>query len=82
MTWAKAALIRMTTRLAPLAESDGIRVDCLASQWIATGEVHHYGESSHRDGTSGPRRVLVWWSESTPRLIEWGDRGYRDFVDF
>jgi NAD(P)-dependent dehydrogenase (short-subunit alcohol dehydrogenase family) len=25
-------------------------------------------------------RVLVWWSEDTPRLIQWGDRGYRDFV--
>jgi NAD(P)-dependent dehydrogenase (short-subunit alcohol dehydrogenase family) len=27
-------------------------------------------------------RVLVWWSEDAPRLIEWGDRGYRDLVDF
>ena len=25
-------------------------------------------------------RVLVWWSEDDPRLIEWGDRGYRNFV--
>ena len=24
-------------------------------------------------------RVLVWWSESAPRLIKWADRGYRDF---
>jgi hypothetical protein len=24
-------------------------------------------------------RVAVWWSEDEPRLIEWGDRGYRDF---
>jgi NAD(P)-dependent dehydrogenase (short-subunit alcohol dehydrogenase family) len=23
-------------------------------------------------------RVLVWWSEDQPRLIKWGDRGYRD----
>jgi NAD(P)-dependent dehydrogenase (short-subunit alcohol dehydrogenase family) len=23
-------------------------------------------------------RVLVWWSEDPPRLIKWGDRGYRD----
>ena len=27
-------------------------------------------------------RVLVWWSEDAPRLIKWGDRGYRDLVDF
>jgi NAD(P)-dependent dehydrogenase (short-subunit alcohol dehydrogenase family) len=25
-------------------------------------------------------RVLVWWSGDAPRLIEWGDRGYRDLV--
>jgi NAD(P)-dependent dehydrogenase (short-subunit alcohol dehydrogenase family) len=23
-------------------------------------------------------RVLIWWSEDQPRLIKWGDRGYRD----
>jgi hypothetical protein len=26
-------------------------------------------------------RVLVWWSEDAPRLIKWGDRGYRDLMD-
>lgn len=26
-------------------------------------------------------RVVVWWSEKTPRVIEWGDRGYRDAVE-
>lgn len=25
-------------------------------------------------------RVLVWWSEDQPRLIEWGDRGYEKFT--
>jgi NAD(P)-dependent dehydrogenase (short-subunit alcohol dehydrogenase family) len=25
-------------------------------------------------------RVVVWWSEDAPRLIQWGDRGYR-FAD-
>ena len=24
-------------------------------------------------------RVVVWWSEDAPRVIEWGDRGYRDW---
>jgi len=27
-------------------------------------------------------RVLVWWSEDAPHLIEWGDRGYSKFVEF
>jgi len=27
-------------------------------------------------------RVLVWWSEDVPQLIQWGDRGYRDLVAF
>ena len=27
-------------------------------------------------------RVVVWWSEDRPRLIQWGDRGYHDFADF
>ena len=27
-------------------------------------------------------RVVVWWSEDPPRLIPWGDRGYREVADF
>ena len=27
-------------------------------------------------------RVVLWWSEDQPRLIQWGDRGYRSFSDF
>jgi hypothetical protein len=27
-------------------------------------------------------RVLVWWSDDVPRLIQWGDRGYEEFADF
>jgi NAD(P)-dependent dehydrogenase (short-subunit alcohol dehydrogenase family) len=98
----------MTTRLASLAETDGIRVNCLAPGWIATEGVRQYWESltpSERetrgvpsqllttdqiaevvvrlaDDTSLAGRVLVWWSEDSPRLIEWGDRGYRGFVEF
>ncbi len=105
---AKAGMIRMTTRLALLAETDGIRVNCLAPGWIATEEVRKYWESltaEERLARSVPSRllttdqisevvvrlaedkslagrVLVWWSEGAPRLIEWGDRGYRDLVDF
>ena len=34
------------------------------------------------DDTSLAGRVLVWWSEDAPQLIQWGDRGYRDLVAF
>jgi len=104
---AKAGMIRMTTRLASLAGSDGIRVNCLAPGWIATGGALKYWESltpAERTERGVPSRllttgeiadavvrlavdrslagrVLVWWSENAPRLIEWGDRGYRDFVE-
>jgi len=101
-------MIRMTTRLAPLAETDGIRVNCLAPGWIATAGVRQHWESltsAERAARGMPSqllttdqiseavvrlaedrslagRVLVWWSEDAPRLIEWGDRGYRDLVEF
>jgi len=105
---AKAAMIRMTTRLASLADSDKIRVNCLAPGWIATDGVRQYWESltpearaergvpsrllstdqvadavvrlAEDESLAG--RVLVWWSEDAPRLIEWGDRGYRTFAEF
>jgi len=105
---AKAGVIRMATRLASLAQTDNIRVNCLAPGWIATDEVRHYWESltptkrmtrgipgrlltpdqiSHAvvrlaEDPAIYGRVLVWWSEDAPRIIEWGDRGYRDSVDF
>jgi NAD(P)-dependent dehydrogenase (short-subunit alcohol dehydrogenase family) len=105
---AKAGMIRMTTRLASLAKTDDIRVNCLAPGWIATDEVRRYWESltpEERTARSVPSRllttdqiseaviklaedrslagrVLVWWSENAPHLIGWGDRGYRDLVEF
>lgn len=36
---AKAGLIRLTASLAPLAERDGIRVNCVIPHWIRTPEV-------------------------------------------
>ena len=104
---AKAGMIRMTTRLAPLAQTDRIRVNCLTPGWIATDGPRQYWESLTpaqrvergvpstllspaqiaaaavrlaRDETLAGR-VLVWWSEGTPRLIEWGDRGYERWTD-
>ena len=105
---AKAGMIRMTTRLAPLAGTDQIRVNCLAPGWIATDSVRQIWEPltvEDRKKRGMPSRlltldqvsetvlrlaedhslagrVLVWWSEDAPRLVEWGDRGYRDFVHF
>ena len=105
---AKAGVIRMTTRLASLAKTDGIRVNCLAPGWIATDGSRQYWESltpSERvergvpsrllttdqvaeavvrlaDDVALAGRVLVWWSEDAPQLIQWGDRGYRDVIAF
>jgi len=105
---AKAGMIRMTTRLASLANTDGIRVNCLAPGWIATEGVRQYWASLTPDERVARRvpskllttdqiaeavirladdrslagRVLVWWSEDAARLIEWGDRGYRNLAEF
>lgn len=100
---AKAGMIRMTTRLASLGKTDGIRVNCLAPGWIAVDGPRQYwasltpSERAERgvpsrllttdeiagaverlaDDVSLAGRVLVWWSDDEPRLIQWGDRGYR-----
>jgi NAD(P)-dependent dehydrogenase (short-subunit alcohol dehydrogenase family) len=105
---AKAGIIRLTTRLAPLAEKDNIRVNCLAPGWIATDGPQQYWESltpAERVERGVPSqlltidqvseavvrlaedqslagRVLVWWSEDAPYLIQWGDRGYRNVEEF
>jgi NAD(P)-dependent dehydrogenase (short-subunit alcohol dehydrogenase family) len=102
---AKAGLISLTTMLAGLAESDNIRVNCLAPGWIDTDGPRQYWESltaAERVDRGVPSRlltlaqisdavvrlatdrslagrVLLWWSESEPRLIKWADRGYQAF---
>jgi NAD(P)-dependent dehydrogenase (short-subunit alcohol dehydrogenase family) len=42
---AKMGLIRLTTTLAPLHASDGIRVNCLVPAWVASHEVQTYVDS-------------------------------------
>src|SRR5262245_22466154 len=105
---AKAGMIRMTTRLASLARTDAIRVNCLAPGWIATDGPRQYWESltpAERAERGAPSklltvdqiaaaverlandaslagRVVVWWSENAPQLIERGDRGYCDVAPF
>ena len=72
---AKAGVIRLTTMLAWLGEEERIRVNCLAPGWIASEQVAEAVVLLAADETlSG--RVMVWWSEDTPGLIPWGDRGY------
>jgi NAD(P)-dependent dehydrogenase (short-subunit alcohol dehydrogenase family) len=104
---AKAGLLRLTTMLAWLAESEKIRVNCLAPGWIATPQVREYWEPltpEEREARGAPSRllsldevsdavlrlatdeslagrVMVWWSEDSPKLIPFGDRGYSDLSD-
>lgn len=98
----------MTTRLAGLAEKDGIRINCLAPGWIATEGPRQYWESltpAQRAERAVPARlisteeiaeavtklstdkllngrIVIWWSDDKPRIIEWGDQGYRDAAEF
>jgi hypothetical protein len=27
-------------------------------------------------------RVVIWWSDDSPRMIGWGDRGYHELAEF
>jgi NAD(P)-dependent dehydrogenase (short-subunit alcohol dehydrogenase family) len=57
----KAGVIRLTTMLASLQESDGIRVNCLAPGWIAAPQVREYWEPltpEQRKARHAPTRLL------------------------
>ena len=57
----KAGVIRLTTMLASLQESDGIRVNCLAPGWIAAPQVREYWEHltpEQRKARGAPSRLL------------------------
>jgi NAD(P)-dependent dehydrogenase (short-subunit alcohol dehydrogenase family) len=58
---AKAGLLRLTTMLAFLCESENIRVNCLAAGWFATPHVRQYWESlapEQRKTRGAPSRLL------------------------
>ncbi len=58
---AKAGVIRLTTMLTGLGETDGIRVNCLAPGWIASEQVRAYWEPltpEQRIERGAPARLL------------------------
>jgi 3-oxoacyl-[acyl-carrier protein] reductase len=68
---AKAGPIRLTTSLASLAESDRIRVNCLAPGWIATDGPRQYWESlmpAERIERGVPSRLLTTTEVATAVL--------------
>jgi NAD(P)-dependent dehydrogenase (short-subunit alcohol dehydrogenase family) len=72
----KAGVIRLTTMLASLHESDGIRVNCLAPGWIAAPQVREYWEPltrEQRKQRGAPSRLL--------RLEEVADAVFRLATD-
>jgi NAD(P)-dependent dehydrogenase (short-subunit alcohol dehydrogenase family) len=59
---AKAGAMRLTTRLAHLRDSDGIRVNCLVPHWIAVPEVKTYVDSltpEQRQTRGVPPRLIT-----------------------
>jgi NAD(P)-dependent dehydrogenase (short-subunit alcohol dehydrogenase family) len=59
---AKAGVIRLTTALAGLADTDGIRVNCLAPGWISTDGPRQYWESltpAQRRDRGVPSKLLT-----------------------
>lgn len=52
---AKAAIVRLTTTLAGLRESDNIRVNCLVPDWIAVPEVQAYYDALTPEQRLNPR---------------------------
>jgi len=69
---AKAGVMRLTTMLAPLAETENIRVNCLVPDWVATPEVKQYWdtltpEARHQQGVPD---VLTTVEEIADAVLE------------
>jgi NAD(P)-dependent dehydrogenase (short-subunit alcohol dehydrogenase family) len=59
---AKAGVMRLTTRLADVRDSDGIRVNCLVPHWIAVPEIKTYVDSltpEQRQTRGVPPRLIT-----------------------
>lgn len=69
---AKAGIMRLTTMLAPLAESENIRVNCLLPDWVATPEVKAYwdGLTAEDRHVQGVPDVLTTLDEIADAVLE------------
>jgi 3-oxoacyl-[acyl-carrier protein] reductase len=54
----------------------GVPSKLLATQEIAEMVVRMASDESLNG------RIVLWWSDDQPRLIQWGDRGYHDAAEF
>lgn len=68
---AKAGVIRFTTMLAPLAQKDNIRVNCLAPGWIASEEVRTFweGMTPEQRAERGAPSMLLQLDEVTEAVV-------------
>ena len=68
----KAGVIRLTTTLAWLRERDGIRVNCLVPDWVATEEVQAYvnGLTPQQRKEGGVPDVLTTLDEIADAVVE------------
>jgi NAD(P)-dependent dehydrogenase (short-subunit alcohol dehydrogenase family) len=67
---AKAGLARLTATLAPLAESDRIRVNCIVPNWIGTLEVFAEIEAMSPEERAGVPEVLTRPEEIAEFAVE------------
>ena len=67
---AKAALIRLTSTLAPLVDSHGVRVNCVVPDWVAT-ERGVQERAELPDSQRGPEQVpLETLTDAVVRFVE------------
>jgi NAD(P)-dependent dehydrogenase (short-subunit alcohol dehydrogenase family) len=67
---AKAGLARLTATLAPLAESDGVRVNCIVPNWIETLEVLTEVEAMSPEERAGVPKVMTKPEEIAALAVE------------
>jgi NAD(P)-dependent dehydrogenase (short-subunit alcohol dehydrogenase family) len=67
---AKAGLARLTATLAPLAERDGVRVNCIVPNWIETLEVLTEIEAMSPEERAGVPKVMTKPEEIAALAVE------------